>query len=97
MFETKFKGQKTFNNFQEWLNARNPTFLVKQLKPSLDVLLIYGLNDNRVDIMEQFNLYNALEDKNIKTKFIKITGAGHGMDGCTEKIKKMIISFLHSS
>jgi dipeptidyl aminopeptidase/acylaminoacyl peptidase len=96
MFEAKFKEQKTFNNFHEWLNARNPVSLVKQLKPSLEVLLIYGVNDNRVDIKEQLYLYNALERNNIKTKFIKIPGAGHGMEGSIEEVKKVILGFLQT-
>lgn len=96
MFETKFKEQKKFITFNEWLNARDPVSLVKQLKLSLEVLLIYGLDDNRVDVSEQAHFYSVLKDNNIKTKFIKIPGAGHSLDGCTEKIKKMIINFLHS-
>ena len=96
MFESKFQEQKKFNNFDEWLNARNPVALVKQLKPSLEVLLLYGLNDNRVDIKEQSHLYSALQANNIKTKFIKIPGADHGMEGSIVKVKKIIVEFLQS-
>lgn len=96
MFEGKFQEQKKFNNFDEWLNARNPVSLVNQLKPSLEVLLLYGLNDNRVDIKEQSHLYNVLQANNIKTKFIKIPGAGHDMEGSIAKVKKIMVKFLQS-
>ena len=94
MFEAKFKEQTRFSVFHEWLNARNPVSLVKRLKPSLEVLLIYGLNDNRVDLEEQLHLYSALQANNIKTKFIKIPEAGHDMDGHIEEVKQMILNFL---
>lgn len=97
IFEMKFKEQKKFHQFNEWLKARNPVSLVKQLPSSLEVLLIYGLNDNRVGIQEQLHLYDMLTKNNIKTEFIKIPGATHGMDGYVDEVKKMIIGFLNSS
>ena len=97
MFETKFKEQKKITNFEEWLNARNPVSLVKQLNPSLEVLLLYGLNDNKVDIREQSHLYNALQANNLKTKFIKIPGAGHGMNESIAKVKEIMVNFLQSA
>ena len=96
MFEAKFQEQRKFNNFDAWLNARNPVALVNQLNPSLEVLLLYGLNDNRVDKKEQSHLYSALQANNIKTKFIKIHGAGHGMEGSIAQIKKIIVEFFQS-
>ena len=66
----------------------------RKYKP--DLLSQYGLNDNRVDIKEQSHLYSALQANNIKTKFIKIPGAGHGMEGSIAQVKKIIVEFLQS-
>jgi dipeptidyl aminopeptidase/acylaminoacyl peptidase len=97
LFETKYKEQKRFNDFGQWLSARNPVSLAIQLKPSLEVLLLYGLNDHLVDIKEQSHLYSALQANHIKTTFIKIPGAGHDMDGSIENVKQIIVNFLQAS
>ena len=94
MFEKKFNNQKQFNDFQRWLNYRNPVSLINQLNPSLNVLMIYGLKDNRVPIEEQNNFYNALKKTRRKVEFIKLPDAGHGMDEHLDEVKKLIVKFL---
>ena len=90
MFEKKFKAQNQFTDFQSWLNYRNPVFLINQLNPSLNVLMIYGLKDNRVPIEEQNNLYEALKKTRRKVDFIKLPDAGHGMDEHLDEVKQLV-------
>lgn len=94
MFEKKFNAQNRFNDFQSWLNYRNPVSLINQLNPSLNVLMLYGLKDNRVSIEEQHNLYSALRKTVRKVEFIKLPDAGHGMDEHLDEVKQMVVKFL---
>jgi dipeptidyl aminopeptidase/acylaminoacyl peptidase len=95
MFNKKFKEENTTHSFQEWLDYRDPVTQVSQLNPNLSVLLIQGLEDNRVALAAPTNLNDALKKHHIKTQFIKLPGAKHSMDGYIEEVKDIIIKFLN--
>lgn len=95
LFQSKFKEQKKFHSFQDWLDYRNPMHLSNQLNPNLTVLMIYGLKDNRVPLQEQMNFLQALHKNQIHASLAKIPNAQHDMGEHTEEVKKLILNFLN--
>lgn len=93
LFRKKFKESKD-DNFEDWLQLRNPVNNTALLPKSLKVLLVYGLDDNRVSLEEQLNLKKALDAEQIETALVTIPDAQHGLDGHFEELEKIIKRFI---
>jgi hypothetical protein len=79
LFRKKFQ-ESGDEDFQSWLRQRDPVSNVANLSKSLKVLLVYGLEDNRVFLEEQQNLKTALESERIDVELVTIPEAEHGLD-----------------
>ncbi|MCH9608582.1 MAG: hypothetical protein S4CHLAM45_11600 [Chlamydiales bacterium] len=93
LFRKKFK-ESSGDCFDHWLQSRNPVAHSSQLSKSLKILLVYGLEDNRVFLQEQKNLKKALEGKQIDVELATIPGANHGLDGHFETLESILKDWL---
>lgn len=94
LFKRLFKNSET-SSFDQWVKSRNPIDHVKYLTKSLKVLLIYGLDDNRVSIEEQQNFKRALNEQGIKSQLVTIAGANHGLDNHFHELEEILTKFMH--
>lgn len=88
LFSRQYKSSKA-KSFDEWVRVRNPVENVAALSKSLKVLLIYGLDDNRVSLEEQTSLMKALNEAGIENKLATIQGANHGLDEHYDDFEKI--------
>ncbi len=96
LFRKKFK-ESTNDNFESWLQLRNPVSNAHSLPKPLKVLLVYGLEDNRVFFEEQQNFKSALDTEKIDVEVVTIPGAQHGLDGHFEELENIIKKFMNHS
>ncbi len=81
-------------DFQSWIRSRDPVSQACRLSKSLKVLLVYGLEDNRVFLEEQQNLKASLESEHINVELAVIPGAEHGLDDHFEKFEDIFQKFM---
>ena len=96
LFKKKFK-QSGEEDFEHWIQSRDPVSNVSHLSKSLKVLLVYGLSDNRVFLDEQLNLEKALKTEGIATELVTIPGASHGLDGHFNDFENIVKRFMTNS
>ncbi|MBN4077429.1 prolyl oligopeptidase family serine peptidase [Sulfobacillus acidophilus] len=94
VFKKKFKKQKKHKSFKDWLKYRNPPMLAPHLSENLKVLLIYGMNDNRVALEQQENFLSALQKQGISSAFVKFPDADHFMSDHIKQVKNAVLNFL---
>lgn len=94
LFRKKFQ-ESGDQDFQNWLRQRDPVSNVANLSKSLKVLLVYGLEDNRVFLKEQQNLKEALESEHIHVELVTIPNAEHGLDGHFADFEAIFKKFMN--
>jgi dipeptidyl aminopeptidase/acylaminoacyl peptidase len=57
-------------------------------------LLIHGEKDTQIPISSSESMYQALLKAGVKTKFVKIPGAGHGPDKEADQVLKETLSWF---
>lgn len=93
LFQKKFK-QSDKEDFEHWIQSREPASNASNLSKSLKVLLVYGLADNRVFLEEQLNLEKALKTEGIATELVTIPGASHGLEGNFKDFENIVKKFM---
>lgn len=101
-FEMKYLFKKHFQksysqDFDQWINMRDPVYNVVNLSNSLKVLLVYGSSDNRVSLEEQQSFEKALKRAGLNVQFITIPGANHGLTDNYNDFEKIALKFLRHS
>jgi dipeptidyl aminopeptidase/acylaminoacyl peptidase len=81
-------------DFPSWIRSRDPIANASKLAKSLQVLLVYGLEDNRVFLEEQQNLKKALESEHVNVELVVIPGAKHGLDDHFEHFENAFQKFM---
>lgn len=91
LFYKKYWQQSTFNTFDEWLEYRNPSQLVKKIPKEININLYYGLKDKLVSLEQQNSFINALNKEGIKSKLVLFENESHGVTNYVEEINSQII------
>ncbi|HCX3504810.1 TPA: prolyl oligopeptidase family serine peptidase [Legionella pneumophila] len=95
LFKSFFKNS-TNTSFEDWVSIRNPVQNLTAIPKSLEVLLVYGLSDERVSFQEQLNLKQALEKEHIHTKLVTIPEADHGFENHFNELENEVLKFINS-
>ncbi|MBA2649587.1 MAG: prolyl oligopeptidase family serine peptidase [Legionella sp.] len=95
LFKRFFKDSPD-KDFADWIHARNPINNLTNIPKALQVLLVYGLADNRVSLQEQLNFKQALEKENIDYRLVTFAGVDHGFDNDYNTLEKEVLKFLES-
>lgn len=90
LFYKKYWQQSTFNSFDEWLEHRNPSQLVKKIPKGVNINLYYGLKDKHVSLSQQNSFINALNKAGINNKLNVFKNESHGVINYVDKINAEI-------
>lgn len=75
MFEESFGLTK--QNWEKWIQKRDPLQTVSKLNPNLPILIVQGAKDPRIDLKEGYRMRDTLEKHGHKVSYIEVPNGNH--------------------